>query len=106
MDEVFSLCFAGQTLDDALHHVTVDRDMLRHLLVEKPKVNARPPLKRPTPPAVPKLPGKEKRPRNGECWGWREGRCSNPLCKFKRECAKCGSKNHHSGECDQAKRVQ
>ena len=32
MEEVFDLCFAGQNLDGALNHVTVDRDALRHLL--------------------------------------------------------------------------
>ena len=38
LDEVFQLCFSGHSLDDALAHVVVDRDMLRHVLVERPKV--------------------------------------------------------------------
>ena len=37
LDEVFQLCFSGHSLDDALSHVVVDRDMLRHVLVERPK---------------------------------------------------------------------
>lgn len=110
MEEAFGLCFGGHDLNDALNHVSMDRDLLRHLLVEKPKVSSRPPLKRPAPfpggKTRPDKPDKDKRPRNGECWGWREGRCTNSSCKFKHECAKCGSKNHHSGECDQGKRVQ
>ena len=37
MGEVFALCFAGHALEDALSHVAVDRDILRHLLCERPK---------------------------------------------------------------------
>ena len=39
LEEVFQLCFSGHTLSDALSHVIVDRDMLRHVLVEKPKIS-------------------------------------------------------------------
>ena len=38
MNEVFQLAFAGNKLDDALHHVVVERDMPRLLLIERPKV--------------------------------------------------------------------
>ena len=48
--EVFGLCYAGSSLDDALSTVAVDRDMLRHLLMPRPKVAKQPrdkePLKR------------------------------------------------------------
>ena len=37
MNEVLQLVFAGNNLDDALHHVAVERDMLRLLLIERPK---------------------------------------------------------------------
>ena len=37
MGEVFALCFAGHALEDALSHVAVDRDILRHLVCERPK---------------------------------------------------------------------
>ena len=30
--EVFNLCFDGTSLDDAVNHVVVERDLLRHLL--------------------------------------------------------------------------
>ena len=93
MDEVFSL---GRP-DDALNHVAVDQDMLRHLLVEKPKATAA---------------GSQAASGQGEAPAqWRvlrlaRGPLQQPLCKFKPECAKCGSKSHRSGECDQAKRAQ
>ena len=60
MEEVFGLCFQGHSLDNALNHVCVDRDLLRNLLVEKPKLpkSERPPLKRPQlPPPPPPLDG-------------------------------------------------
>ena len=38
LEEVFQLCFSGHTLDDALTNIVVDRDMLRHVLVERPKI--------------------------------------------------------------------
>ena len=38
MGEVFALCFAGHALEDALSHVAVDRDILRHLFVSGPRV--------------------------------------------------------------------
>lgn len=42
MEEVFGLCFSDHALDVApLSHVAVDRDLLRHLLVEKPKALCR-----------------------------------------------------------------
>ncbi|OLQ06360.1 Protein lap1 [Symbiodinium microadriaticum] len=82
MEEAFGLCFGGHDLNDALNHVSMDRDLLRHLLVEKPKVSSRPPLKRPAPfpggKTRPDKPDKDKRPRNGECWGWREGASPSP----------------------------
>ena len=37
VQEVFDLCFAGFSMDDALHQVLVERDILRHLLVSVPK---------------------------------------------------------------------
>ena len=37
VQEVFDLCFAGCSMDDALHQVLVERDILRHLLVSVPK---------------------------------------------------------------------
>lgn len=37
VQEVFDLCFAGCSMDDALHQVSVERDILRHLLVSVPK---------------------------------------------------------------------
>lgn len=50
MCEVFSLCFADASFDDALSTVAVDRDMLRRLLFPRPKLQIKPrerePLKR------------------------------------------------------------
>ena len=120
LEEVFQLCFSGHTLDDALTNVVVDRDMLRHVLVERPKVlkaerekaQVPPP---PSPPGLPPLPrktegkrqlgsaalGRQKRVRNGECWLWVDGKCVNRNCRFKHACAVCGDKSHHAAECQQ-----
>ena len=88
LEEVFQLCFSGYSLDDALSHVVVDRDMLRHVLVERPKLAkadkekvATPPPPPTTLPPLPHRPGTQrhkssldakgaasKRLRNGECW--------------------------------------
>ena len=35
MEEVSALCFQGHALNDVPNHVTVDRDLLPNLLVEK-----------------------------------------------------------------------
>ena len=120
LDEVFQLCFSGHPLDDAITHVVVDRDMLRHVLIERPKVpklEKEKPLATPTPSGLPPLPRKTdskrlqlsqgpgrlptKRVRNGECWLWVEGKCSNRSCRFKHECAICGDRSHHSALCPQ-----
>ena len=45
--ENLSLCFSGASLDDAISSVVVDRDMLRHLLVPRPKL--------PKPPKMPSV---------------------------------------------------
>lgn len=127
VQEVFDLCFAGCSMDDALHQVSVERDILRHLLVSVPKPmrSDRPkgegkgtgkgkPLKRnglPDGPAEnmsrPKrrlpLPPASKKPRSGECFAWMDGRCSDPNCRFKHVCASCGSSQHDSRSCPQSK---
>ena len=36
MHEVFTLCFSGSSLDDALSNIAVDTDLLRHFLVLRP----------------------------------------------------------------------
>ena len=120
LDEVLQLCFSGHSLDDALSHVVVDRDMLRHVLVERPKaVSVKAEKEKPIAPlpsaGLPPLPRKSdskrqpsnlgggrqtaKRRRNGECWLWVEGKCSNRACRFKHECALCGDKSHHAAVC-------
>ena len=38
LTEIFELCFAGSSLDDAIHSVAVERDHLRHLLMAMPKI--------------------------------------------------------------------
>ena len=92
LEEVFQLCFFGHTLSDALSHVIVDRDMLRHVLVERPKISkVDKPDKPPSPSGLPPLlrrPGNgkwkpldavaagrvpAKRMRNGECWDGLKG---------------------------------
>ena len=119
LEEVFQLCFSGYSLDDALSHVVVDRDMLRHVLVERPRLAkadkekvATPPPPPTTLPPLPRRPGTQrrksslgakgvasKRLRNGECWDWVEGRCVSKFCRFKHECAVCGDVKHHAAIC-------
>ena len=109
LQEAFALCFAGNSLDDALSTVAVDRDLLRHLLVAKPKLP-----KLPQPPRPPKEPrqGREplkrkqaqalaggKKPRSGKCFLWMDGLCDDPHCRYKHQCAKCGSASHDSRNC-------
>ena len=108
MNEVFQLVFAGNKLDDALHHVAVERDMLRLLLIERPKVPKvtwqRPDIKRPS--GTWKREGGAgasaglKRRRAGECWAWVDGRCKDRNCSYKHARAICGSPDHHSEQCD------
>ena len=87
-------------------YIVVDRDMLRHVLIERPKV-----LKA---ERVPRRTGGKrqlgsaglgrqapKRVRNGECWLWVDGKCANPNCRFKHEYAVCGDKSHHAAVCPQ-----
>ena len=112
MQEVFTLCFAGSSLDDALSNIAVDRDLLRHFLVPRPKLP-----KAASQPFAPR-PSKEgrsgreplkrkaeftkrfnKRPRTGECWDWIDGECQNADCPFKHYCTKCGSSRHNSTKC-------
>ncbi|CAJ1458009.1 unnamed protein product, partial [Effrenium voratum] len=101
--EVFGLCYAGSSLDDALSTVAVDRDMLRHLLMPRPK--------------LPKLSG-DKEPRkckrrkpddeddaNGECFMWRKGKCTRKDCKFGHRCALCSSPDHHAAECPEKGKI-
>ena len=96
MQEVFTLCFAGSSLDDALSNIAVDRDLLRHFLVPRPKLP-----KAASQPFAPR-PSKEgrsgreplkrkaeftkrfnKRPRTGECWGWIDSdRWRMPECRL------------------------
>ncbi|CAE7731791.1 unnamed protein product, partial [Symbiodinium pilosum] len=117
LEKVFQLCFSGYSLDDALSHVVVDRDMLRHVLVERPRLAkadkekvATPPPPPTTLPPLPRRPGTQrrksslgakgaasKRLRNGECRDWVEGRCVSKFCRFKHECAVCGDVKHHAG---------
>ncbi|CAE7201480.1 unnamed protein product [Symbiodinium microadriaticum] len=48
LQEVFGLCYVGETLDDALSSVAVDGDLLRHLLMPRPKMpKPQPPPHRP-----------------------------------------------------------
>ena len=103
MREVFNLCFAGASIDDALHSIAVDRDMLRSLLMPRPKVDKRfnrEPLarKRPAAPAT----GPSKRLRNGECFKWRLGDCKLKNCRFAHACAVCGATDHHAENCKEA----
>ena len=111
--EIMDLCFNGVSMDDAVHQVAVERDMLRHLLI---------PQNRPSKPelSLPKGKGKgkkryetddravlpSKRPRTGECWKWLAGKCKEPQCRFRHACAKCGSGQHGSADCDKGNKVQ
>ena len=95
--------------------------MLRHVLVERPKVVKAEKEKPfvPLPSAgLPRLLRKSdskrqpsnfgggrstaKRLRNGECWLWVEGKCPNRACRFKHECALCRDKSHHARGVPQA----
>ena len=96
----------GNGLDDALHHVVVERDMLRLLLIERPKV-AQATWQRPDPrlSAAPKK--REggagcglKRRRSGESWAWLDGRCKDRNCPCKHARTICSSPDHHSEQCD------
>ena len=104
MREIFSLCFNGVNLDDALSSVAVDRDMLRQLLFPRPKLSLKPrekePLKRSRPGDKPGSSGNAKHLKNGECFHWREGKCKNEVCKYMHSCAKCGSVKHHAALCN------
>ena len=77
--EVFGLCYSGASLDDALSTVAVDRDMLRHVLMLRPKVPR---------VAAEKEPLKRKARRQaddafkGECFAWRQGKCQRKDCKY------------------------
>ena len=94
--EVFDLCFNGATMDNALHQVVVERDMLRSLLGPQPKAwkaekadasqtkgkgkgkKRHEPDERSLPPV--------KRVRNGECWRWLEGKCKEGAkCRFRHD---------------------
>ena len=94
--EVFGLCYSGASLDDALSTVAVDRDMLRHLLMLRPKVPR---------VAAEKEPLKRKARRQaddafkGECFAWRQGKCQRKDCKYTHACALCGSSAHHAAIC-------
>ena len=118
LDEVFQLCFSGHSLDDALSHVVVDRDMLRHVLVVSgPRLSASRQTKRNRLPLLPRKSDSKRQPsnlgggrqtakrlRNGECWLWVEGKCSNRACRFMHECALCGDKSHHAAVCPSRRR--
>ena len=102
MEEVFQLCFAGHSLDDALHNVAVDRDLLRHLLVEKPRVPKlnvakweREPLKR----KKGAKPEADSGAGMGECFLWRQGKCKRAVCKFNHACGLCGAPEHCAKDC-------
>lgn len=102
MEEVFQLCFAGHSLDDALHNVAVDRDLLRHLLVEKPRVPKlsvakweREPLKR----KKGAKPEADSGAGMGECFLWRQGKCKRAVCKFNHACGLCGAIDHCAKDC-------
>ena len=108
--EIFSLCFSGAaTLDDAITSVVVDRDMLRHLLVARPKMPkaVKTPRKEESTPLKRRLApfGKDarqqttKKPRSGECFDWMDGKCRDPNCRWKHECARCGDRRHDSRSC-------
>ena len=102
--EVFGLCYSGASLDDALSTVTIDRDMLRSLLMPRPKIE-KPPSREPREPLQRKQPlessrgGTDKRRPTGECFKWIAGERKQRQCAFKRKCATCGSPDHHSGAC-------
>eukprot|EP00435_Cladocopium_sp_Y103_P043837 s2142_g12.t1 len=64
--EVFGLCYAGASLDDALSTVAVDRDMLRHLLMPRLKIMKVPSDKEPL-RRKPKKPAASDEDMNGEC---------------------------------------
>ncbi|CAK9018421.1 Protein lap1 [Durusdinium trenchii] len=104
--EIFSLCFNGASLDDAIATVVMDRDMLRQLLFLRPKLTLKPrdrePLKRSRPVEKPKP--DTKKVRNGECFNWHEGKCKSRACKFQHACAQCVSEKHHvwdkADDCD------
>ena len=102
MEEVFQLCFAGHSLDDALHNVAVDRDLVRHLLVEKPRVPKlsvakweREPLKR----KKGAKPEADSGAGMGECFLWRQGKCKRAVCKFNHACGLCGAIDHCAKDC-------
>ncbi|CAE7342270.1 CELA2A, partial [Symbiodinium sp. CCMP2456] len=98
LTEVFNLCFDGASLDDALNHVVVERDLLRHLLMPQPKTQKQPNVSKKRnvegvphvpPPLLPLRDNKRgsgdtaaqaKKPRTGECHTWMDGfKCKDRL---------------------------
>lgn len=88
LEEVFNLCSSGHSLDDALHHVTVERDLLRHLLMERPRLSRAAVLKASDKaPSRGRAPLKRKRgdsPKKRLCFTFRKsGECAfGKKCKF------------------------
>ena len=88
---VYNLCYAGAKLDDALSTIAIDRDMLRPLLMPRPKalrLKEREPIKRKRLADAPKPGG---------------GDCKLRKCKFLHKCSDCGSSEHHSAVCTKKK---
>ena len=100
LNEIFSLCFGGASLDDAISTIINDRDLLRYLLMARPKPVSQQPTKlaRPKRPAT-RVDDARKKPRTGECHLWMDGKCKRTDCKWKHACATCGSTKHNSTQC-------
>lgn len=99
MREVFGLCYGGASLNDALSTVAIDRDMLRHLLMPRPKASKPATDKEPLKRRVRKAQDEDM---NGECFMWRKGKCHRKNCKFNHFCALCNSPDHAAADCPEA----
>ena len=82
MTEIFNLCFGGATLDDVVSSVVLDCDILRHLLMPRPKV-----AKADKPPACGF--GGEETEDETTCHKAMEGVCNDPNCRWSHVCNVC-----------------
>ena len=100
--EIFGLCYAGASLDDSINTVVTDRDMLRHLMMPRPKVSK---------PLVDREPLQRKRKGNGTankeveeelgvCFAWAKGKCKRKNCRWRHPaCTICGKPERHTSMC-------
>ena len=90
-------------MDDALNAVAVDWDMLRSLLMPRPKLEKLPnrePLKRKRPQDMGKAQdtgkpgiGARRKPTD-ECFQWIAGKCAKENCRFLHHCESCQASDH------------